>query len=92
MDLGIKVLKLPNFKIQSALFDHKNSIHSASYEVIGYWSQQQLNPEDAYITLRTRLQEAKMNHLAAELQLWVEGKRGEALPGSDSLVISTNEY
>ena len=73
MDLGIKALKLPNFKIQSTLFDHKDSIQAATHNVIRSWSQQQPNRQKAYIVLHTRLKEAKMHQLAAELKLWVEG-------------------
>ena len=73
MDLGIKALKLPDFKIKSALFDHQNSIQAASHKVISFWSQQQPNRQDAYIALHTGLKEAKMHQLAAELKLWVEG-------------------
>ena len=73
MDLGIKVLKLPDFKVQSILFDHKDSIQAAAYDMIRFWSQLQPNKHEAYIALHTGLKEANMNQLAGELQLWVEG-------------------
>ena len=76
MDLGIKALKLPDFKIQSALYDHKDSIMAATHEVIRAWLQQQSNKQDAYVALHTGLKEAKMNQLAGELQLWVEATVG----------------
>ena len=78
MDLGIKGLKLPGFKIQSALYDHKDSIQAASYEVIRHWSQQHANRHEAYATLLTGLKKAQMYQLAGEVQMWVEGKKEES--------------
>ena len=71
MDLGIKALKLPDFKVQSTLFDHKDSIQAAAYDMIRFWSQQQPNKQEAYTTLREGLKKAKMYQLASQLQLWV---------------------
>ena len=79
MDLGIKVLKLLDFKIQSALFDHKDSIQAAAHDVIRHWSQQHLNSVDAYTALHTGLEEAQMHQLAGELQQWVQGTMNKSV-------------
>ena len=72
-DLGIKVLKLPDFRIRAALYDHKKSIQAATQDVIHSWLLQQSNRQEAYTALHTGLKEAKMHQLAGELQLWVKG-------------------
>ena len=72
-DLGITGLKLPEFMIKAALYDHSNSIQAAAHKVISSWVQQQSNRQDAYSALHTGLKEVKMHQLAGELQLWVEG-------------------
>ena len=73
MDLGIKVLKLPDYKIQSTLFDLKDSIQAAAYDMIRFWSQQQPNRQEAYNALHKGLKKAQMFQLTSELQLWVAG-------------------
>ena len=73
MDLGMKALNLPNFKVQSALFDHKDSIQAAAHDVIRSWSHQQPNKQEAYIALHTGLKETHMHQLAAELKPWFKG-------------------
>ena len=78
MDLGIKVLELPDFKIRSALYDHRDSILAATLDVISSWVQQQTNRKEAYKALHTGLKEAKMHQLAGELQLWVEATVGKS--------------
>ena len=72
-EFGIKVLKLPGFKIKSALYDHSNSIQAAAYDVISSWVQLQSSRQEAYTTLREGLKEAKMHQLATEVQQWIEG-------------------
>ena len=72
-DLGITGLKLPEFMIKAALYDHSNSIQAATHKVISSWVQQQSNRQKAYIVLHTGLKDAKMHQIAGDLQLWVEG-------------------
>ena len=72
-DLGIKALKLPGFKIKTALYDHSDSIQAAAHDVISYWVKQQPNRQVAYITMIERLKEVQMHQLATEVQQWVEG-------------------
>ena len=73
MDLGIKVLKFPEFKIKAVLYDHSNSIQTAAHDVISSWEQLQSNRREAYTTLHEGLKEAKMHQRATEVQQWVEG-------------------
>ena len=73
MDLGIKVLKFPEFKIKAVLYDHSNSIQTAAHDIISSRVEQQLNRQEAYTTLCTGLKEARMHQLATEVQQWVEG-------------------
>ena len=68
--LGVKGLGLPNFKIQSALYDKKR-ILPAAYEVLSTWRKQQESGHDDYPNLISALEKVEMNQLAAELQEWV---------------------
>ena len=43
MDLGIKVLHLPECKINAALYDHNNSIQAATHELLSTWLKNQTN-------------------------------------------------
>ena len=72
MDFGIKALQLPDFKIKSAMYDHKDSIQSATHELLSTWLKQQPNRQEAYVNLKAGLKRAQMNQLANELQCWVE--------------------
>ena len=51
MDLGIKALKPPDFRIRAALYGHKDSIQDAAHEIIRRWSQQQPTQKEAYALL-----------------------------------------
>ena len=76
MDLGIKVLKQPDFVIKTALFN-KKEIQDATYEVLSTWEKGQNSRREAYINLHTGLRENGMKQLAAELKRWVEGTSAE---------------
>ena len=72
MQLGVKVLELPDFVVKSAVYNCKR-IQSAAHEVLSTWLKQQTNRHEAYTNLITSLQESEMNQLAAQLQTWAEG-------------------
>ena len=73
MNLGIKGLNLPRHTIQSALYNHRDSIQDAAYAVISDWVLQYETRSKAFATLVACLQKCKMRQLATELRLWVEG-------------------
>ena len=74
-ELGIKTLKLPEFIIKSALYNHSRSIQSAAHNVLSTWlKQQQGDRQMAYTTLHTELLECDaFRSMAAELEQWVMG-------------------
>ena len=63
MKLGVDVLKLPDCKIKSALYDHRDSINSAAHEVLSEWRVQQENPYKAYNLLMSSLAQHNMSYL-----------------------------
>ena len=79
MDLGIKVLKHPDFVIQRALYSNKE-ILLAAHELLRRWAAKQYNRREAYINLHAGLRKCEMKQLAAELKLWVE--EGTSTPGT----------
>ena len=76
MNLGIKVLGLPDFLIKTALYN-KKEIQFATYDVLSNWLQQQNNRREAFIKIHAGLIRAEMNQLATELKQWVEGTEAE---------------
>ena len=72
MDLGIKVLKLPKFVIETALYDN-HKIQPSTHEILSRWLKKQNSRREAYINLHAGLKKYQMNQLAALLKLWVEG-------------------
>ena len=72
MELGIKVLELPDYVVKTALYN-KKEIQLATHEVISDWSKQQANRFEAYTALKQVLEKSKFMSLAGELQQWVEG-------------------
>ena len=72
MNLGIRVLKQPEFIIKTALYN-KKEIQKATYEVLSTWEKQQNSLQEAYINLHAGLKKNQMIQLAAELRQWVEG-------------------
>ena len=73
MNLGINGLKLPRHTIQSALYNHRDSIQGAAYAVILDWMKQQDTRTEAFANIIDCLQKCKMNQLATELWQWAEG-------------------
>ena len=73
MELGIKVLGLPDFLIKTALYDNREKMQPATHEILSRWLKQQNSRREAYINLHAGLKKCEMSQLAAELKLWVEG-------------------
>ena len=73
MDLGIKGLGLPDFKIKTAMYDHSDSIQAATYELLSTWLKKQTDRREAYKNMCAGLKRAEMNQLAANLRTWVGG-------------------
>ena len=76
MTLGIKGLELPNFVIQTALYNKKD-IQLAAYEVLSTWRTQQKSSCEAFQSLIAALVKAEMSQLAADLQEWTHGTVGQ---------------
>ena len=72
-DFGIKCLGLPDFKVKTAMYDHKDSIQAASHELLSTWLKQQPSRQEAYVNLLEGLKRAQMERLAAELKSLVKG-------------------
>ena len=72
MELGVKVLELPDFIVKTALYN-KKEIQLATHEVVSAWTKQQTNRFEAYTALKQALEKSKFTSLAGELQRWVEG-------------------
>ena len=78
MELGVKVLKLPEFKIKSALYDNKR-IQSAAHELLSAWLKQQSDRQMAYTALQTALRKCDdFRSMAAELEQWDMGTVNES--------------
>ena len=82
MKLGVKVLKQPD-KIKSALYDHRDSISAAAYEVLSEWRNGQPSRQKAHSTLISSLGQHGMLHLVgassaveitASPSMWSESK------------------
>ena len=76
MDLGTKVLELPDFVIKTALYDMKD-IQPATHKILSTWLKQQANRKEAYVNILAGLRKCEMNQHAIELQQWVEGTAAE---------------
>ena len=73
VDLGIKVLKLPEYVINAALYDHNNSIQEAAYQLLSMWLRGQTNRQQSYTYLYSALKEGNMGELAGLVKQMVEG-------------------
>ena len=78
VDLGITVLRLPECKINAALYDHNNSIQAATLELLSFWVKRQTSRKEAYSNLYSSLRKAQMGELAGLLKKWVEGVEEES--------------
>ena len=59
-------------KIQSELYNHKESIQDAAYAVISDWVKQYQHASEAYVNILASLEKCKMNQLASQLRKWAE--------------------
>ena len=75
MEFGVIVLKLPDFKIKSALYDHNNSIQEVTHELLSTWMKGQTSRQEAYTNLYSDLRKGEMKELAGLVKQWVEGVR-----------------
>ena len=75
MKLGVKVLKMPDFKIKSALYDNRDSINAAACEVLSEWRVQHRNRSQAYSILMSSLAQHNMMYLVGANQELVEETR-----------------
>ena len=73
MNLGIKGLKLRKNVIEAALYRHPKDIQDAAHDVLSEWVKRRANMVDAYQDLLTSLKHCKMNQLATDLWLLVQG-------------------
>ena len=73
MDLGINGLGVPEFKIKAVMYDHSDSIHAATHELLSTWLKQQTDRQEAYMNLCASLRRCQMNQLAIQLTKWVAG-------------------
>ena len=71
VDLGVSVLKLPEYTIDAALYD-KKEIQSAAHKVLRTWMKQQTDGREAYRILYASLKRCDMKELAAVLRQRVE--------------------
>ena len=79
-NLGLKVLKLSQPDIQSALTNNQKDIQSAAYEVLQKWFRQQDSGQQALSSLFESLRENEMNSLVTELPMPVKAPI-TSLPG-----------
>ena len=69
MDLGIRVLKLPENEIRAIQYDSRNnSIQMAARKVLSKWRTQQPSKQEAYSTLYMGLGRCEKNQWAAKLK------------------------
>ena len=72
-DFGIKCLGVQDFKVKTAMHDHKDRIQAASYELLSTWLKQQPSRQEAYVNLLEGLKRTQMKQLATELKSLVKG-------------------
>ena len=84
LKLGVKALKLPAYVIQAAIYNAKEDIQSASYEVLSSWVKEQANREEAYTNLVASLEQCQMFHLVLVLRPSTNQKETFAALSSES--------
>ena len=65
----MKILKLPEHKIESAVTNNPRSIQSAAYDVLSLWVKQQNNRKEAYSNLKVALGGSELGDL---VDRWIE--------------------
>ena len=73
----MKALKLPDYIVKTALYNHRTSVNEAAYDLLSTWMKQHENREVAYTRILVGLERCGMDELAAQLKLWVEGSSVE---------------
>ena len=63
MELGVKVLNLPDFKVRSALYD-KRELQPATQKILRSWLKAQTSRHEAHQILYKELLKHEMNMLA----------------------------
>ena len=74
LDVGLKMLNIPERKIDLALANHPRNIQAAVREVLRFWLRQQTNREIAYTVMYDALWRNGWKMLANELKKWVENR------------------
>ena len=77
MELGIKVLGLPDFLIKTALYDNREKMQPATHEILSRWLKAHTSRQEAYVNLHAGLKKGGMKELAVKLTQWVEGTAEE---------------
>ena len=85
LELGVKGLKLEDFIIKSALYNHKD-IQSAVYDVLSSWVKQYESRGEAFGHLQTALKRCNMKLLADELLGWT------AIPSDSAQTLQERTY
>ena len=70
-DLGLKILKVEEYTVSSALYNEKG-IQNAAYEILQTWYNNQRNKQEAYRTLYIELMKNERQLLAGKLKEWVQ--------------------
>ena len=83
-NLGLKVLKLSQPDIQSALTNNPKDIQSAAYEVLQKWFRQKESGQQTLSSLVESLRENEMNSLVTELPI----SNYRPLPPSPKVLVS----
>ena len=91
MKLGVDVLKMPHFKIKSALYDHRDSINSAAHKVLSEWRVQQENPYKAYNTLMSSLAQHNMSYLLTREEEPTDSSSAKIKMMTESKYLKQNE-
>ena len=91
MKLGVDVLKLPDFKIKSAFYDHRDSINSAAHEVLSEWRVRQENRYKAYNILMTSLAQHNMSYLLTQEEELADNYSAKIKMTTESEYLKENE-
>ncbi len=80
LDLGVRVLGMPNHQVKLAQAEFENS-NVAGYELLQTWAKQQGSPQEAFRLLITRLKETNWNQLSHVLE---QGAMPKPMPSGQS--------
>ena len=91
MKLGVKVLKQPEHKIKSALYDHRDSINSAAHKVLSEWRVRQENRYKAYNILMSSLAQHNMSYLLTQEEELADNYSAKIKMTTESEYLKENE-